>query len=215
MAFVIEEQVDQSSSVYEAFYNKYYPGWSEEFEKYKKEMENVSSIVGRVEKRTKGYLPEKDKLFAFLEQTPLHTVKVVVWTDESYTISRNYVNIYKELKNQFPELIKPDSNQFKTVCEKGVLFIPSSLCYSKEDWKAYENVWFRFTNIIVEILNTKIKNCIHLMWGRNCQKLVDAIKSREIFTAEDPRDFRFYGNDHFIKANITLKRQEKEPIMWF
>lgn len=214
MSLVIEEDVDQTSTVYEAFYNKYFPGWSEEFEKYRKEMKNVSDIIGRVEERTNGYSPEKEQLFSFLNDTPLDKVKVVIWTDEPYTISRNWMNIHKELKNQFTNLSLSKYDTFKYVASQGVLFVTASLCYSNEDRKAYSDIWFRFTNIIVEILNTKVKNCIHLMWGKNCQKLIDSIKSREIYTAEDPRDFRFFGNNHFIKANITLKRQGKETIEW-
>lgn len=215
MSFIIEEDINSSSSVYDAFYNKYYEGWTEEFEKYKGEMKNVSKIIERVEKRTGGFSPSKESLFSCFENTPLNKVKVVIWSERPYSISRSYSNIFKELKNEYTDFKVPKDNNFMKLSEQGVLFINACMCYSSSDSSAYTNLWFRFTNIVIEILNEKVQNCIHLLWGKNCQKLADNIKSREVYISSDPSSFSFFGNNHFIKTNITLKRQGKTEIAWY
>ena len=215
MSFVIEEEVNQNSSLYEAFFNKYFSGWTEEFQNYKSEMKNVSNIIDRVEKRTNGYYPSKDTIFKCFENTPLDKVKVVIWTDQPYSIQRSYSNLRKELKNEYPEnKIHTDHNIFE-LSKQGVLFMNTCMCYSDKDSKSYHNLWFRFTNIVIEILNNRVENCIHLLWGKNSQKLSDTIKSREVYMANDPTSFMFFGNNHFIKTNITLDRQGKKQIDWF
>ena len=214
MSFVIEEDIDQTSSVYEAFYNKYYDGWSEAFQEYKDEMKNVSNIIGRVEKQTDGYSPAKDKLFSCFEKTPLSKVKVVIWTENPYSLDRSYANIYKEIKNNYKDFQVPRDNNIHKLAEQGILIIYGSMCHAYHNPKAYQNLWFRFTNIVIEILNEKVHNCIHLLWGKNCQKLANNINSREVYMSSDPSSYQFFGNNHFIKTNITLKRQGKQEIDW-
>ena len=104
MGFIIEEDIHQSSTVYDAFYDRYFGEWSEKFEKYKDEMKNVSEIIGRTEKETK-YLPFKKNLFDCFANTPLGEVKVVIWTDNPLSLKRSYANVYKELKNQDENLV--------------------------------------------------------------------------------------------------------------
>ena len=213
MALIIEEEVTQKSSVYDAFYNNYYEGWSEAFEEYREEMRNVSEIIDKVEKVSK-YYPLKQNLFDCFKHTPLDKVKVVIWTDNPHTLNRSYDNIYKELKNEYPEITLPRDNNLHKLTEQGVLFINSAMCHSYDSPKSYSNLWFRFTNIVIDILNTRVENCIHLLWGKKCQKLADTINSREVYTSSDPSSYTFYGNNHFIKTNIILKRQGKSEISW-
>ena len=80
----IEEVVDQDSSVYDAFYNKYYEGWSEEFEKHKHQMKFISKMIDDKEKEVGSYYPLKNDLFKCLELTPLNKVKVVIWGQDPY-----------------------------------------------------------------------------------------------------------------------------------
>lgn len=240
MDFFIEEDVTEDSTIYEAFYNKYYPGWSEVFQQYKGEMKNVSDIISKAQQRTGRIYPMKKDIFRALEMTPLDKVKVVIWgqdpyptllsngkpraqgysfgVDKSDEVPKSLINIYKELKNEYPEFNIPRHGDLSGWAKQGVLFMNTSLCYSPSDPKAYLNLWFRFTNIIIEILNEKVPNCIHVMWGNRCEKLIDNISSREIYTAPHPSPLSayrgFFGCNHFIKINITLMRQGKEEIDW-
>ena len=213
MGFIIEEDIHQSSTVYDAFYDRYFGEWSEKFEKYKDEMKNVSEIIGRTEKETK-YLPFKKNLFDCFANTRLGEVKVVIWTDNPLSLNRSYANVYKELKTQYSNIDIPRDNNLLKFTDQGVLFISSSMCHSSDNPTIYSNLWFRFANIVIEILNENVDNCIHLLWGKNCQKIAGNISSREVYVSTDPSSYAFFGNNHFIKTNITLKRQGKKEIDW-
>ena len=238
--FFIEEEVNQKSTVFEAFYNKYFEGWTEEFQQYQDLMKDISRLIGDKEKEVGNYYPLKNDLFRALEMTPLKKVKVVIWGQDPYpTLKRNgkpraqgysfgvsrddevpksLQNIYKELKQEIPDFKPPNHGDLTGWANQGILFMNTSLCYSPKDPKAYLNLWHRFTNIIIQIINEKVPNCIHVLWGKKCEKLADSISSREVYTASHPSPLSayqgFFGCNHFIKINITLKRQEKEHIDW-
>ena len=233
----IEEEVNQDSSVYDAFYNKYFEGWTEEFQKYKEDMKRISKIIDNKEKETDGYYPLKKDLFKSLELTPLNDVKVVVWGEEPYrtqksngiprdqgyafgvsrcdAVPKGIQNIYTELATEV-EFWRPNHGDLTGWAKQGILFMNTSLCYSPKDPKAFTNLWLRFTNLVIGIINEKVPNCIHLVWGKGCESIQDNISSREVYTTTSPLvAYRgFFGCNHFIKINITLERQGKKPIDW-
>lgn len=227
-------------SVYEMLYNHYYPGWSEKLEPYRKAIKDTSDIIARMELKYGEYYPEKCNLFKALEMTPLDKVKVVIWGQDPYPslltddkpraqgysfgvrkddiIPKSLVNIYKEIKNNFPMFEPPEHGDLTWLAEQGILFMNSALTYCPKEPKCYLNLWNRFTNIIINIINENTENCIHLLWGKNCEKLSPHIKSREKYTCAHPSPLSanrgFFGCKHFLKVNITLKRQGKEQINW-
>lgn len=234
----IEEDVDDASSVYDAFYNKYFDGWTEEFGKYRSKVRNVSDLVGDREKKVGRCYPSKQHLFDALEMTPLSKVKVVIWAPEPYSslnqdgrpraqgyafgvakndiIPKPLLNIYTELKNELPGFQIPRHGNLSGWTNQGILMMNMALCYSPKDPKAFSDLWIRFSNIIIQIINEKVPNCIHLLWGKKCEQLADSINSREVYTTSHPSCAYqgFFGCNHFIKTNITLQRQNKTPIDW-
>ena len=64
--FFIEEEVNQNSTVFEAFYNKYFEGWTEEFQQYQDLMKDISRLIGDKEKEVGNYYPLKNDLFRAL-----------------------------------------------------------------------------------------------------------------------------------------------------
>jgi len=233
----IEDEVNQKSTVYDAFYNKYFEGWTEEFQTYKEDMERISKIIDIKEKITGGYYPLKNDLFRSLELTPLGRVKVVIWGEEPYrtqksnglprdqgysfgvskcdAVPKGVQNIYAELAREV-EFQPPKHGDLTGWAKQGILFMNTSLCYSPSNPKAFTNLWIRFTNLVIRIINEKIPNCIHLLWGKGCESIKDNISSREVYMTTSPLvAYRgFFGCNHFIKVNITLKRQGKEEIDW-
>lgn len=236
----IEEDVDQTSTVYQSFYNKYFEGWTEEFEKHKQQMKAISKLIDDKEKDVGMYYPLKNDIFRALELTPLNKVKVVIWGQDPYPflkpnglpraqgysfgvsrdddVPKSLINIYKELNREIPDFKPPKHGDLTGWAKQGVLFMNTSLCYSPKEPKAFLNLWIRFTNIIIQIINENVPNCIHLLWGKKCEKLADSISSREVYITSHPSPLSayqgFFGCNHFIKTNITLKRQGKEPIDW-
>jgi uracil-DNA glycosylase len=227
-------------SVYQLLYEKDYPGWSEKLTPYKGAIKNISNIISKKEEQYGPYYPKKENLFKALEMTPLHKVKVVIWGQDPYPtllddgtpraqgysfgvrkdddVPKSLENIYKELKDNFPMFQPPKHGDLTWLAEQGILFMNSSLTYCPKDPKCYLNLWNRFTNILINIINESVENCIHLLWGKNCEKLAEHIHSREVFTCAHPSPLSayrgFFGCKHFLKVNITLSRQEKEQINW-
>ena len=227
-------------SVYDLLYQKDYGLWSQKLEKYKVAIKNISKIIAQKEEEYGPYYPAKENLFKALEMTPLEKVKVVIWGQDPYptllkdgkpraqgysfgvhkedNVPQSLQNVYKEIKDNYPMFHPPEHGDLTWLAEQGILFMNSSLTYCPENPKVYLNLWNRFTNIIINIINENVDNCIHLLWGKNCEKLAEHIRSREVFMCAHPSPFSarrgFFGCKHFLKVNITLQRQEKEQINW-
>jgi uracil-DNA glycosylase len=227
-------------SVYQLLYEKEYPGWSEKFAPYKGAIKNISNIIAKKEEQYGTYYPKKENLFKALEMTPLHKVKVVIWGQDPYPsllgdgepraqgysfgvhkeddVPMSLKNIYKELNDNFPMFEAPGHGDLTWLADQGVLFMNASLTYCPKEPKCYLNLWNRFINILISIINENVENCIHLLWGKNCEKLAEHIRSREVFICAHPSPLSayrgFFGCKHFLKVNIVLSRQEKEQINW-
>ena len=236
----IEEEINQKSSCYDSFYGRYFQDWSEKFQNHKDEMKYICSKIDAKERELGQYYPLKKDLFKCLELTPLSKVKVVIWGQDPYPnlnserlpLARGYSfgvskkdnipktvhNIYKELNQEMPGFVPPTHGDLTGWTKQGVLLMNSSLCYSPKNPKAFPNLWLRFVNIIIDIINENVPNCIHLLWGKRCEGLADNINSREVYIASHPSPLSayqgFFGCNHFIKTNITLQRQGKTPIDW-
>lgn len=227
-------------SVYDVLMKNDYGDWTPQFQKYKRALKNVCDIIDRTEAKYGEYYPLKDDVFNAFKMTPLSKVKVVIWGQDPYPtlledgmpraqgysfgvrrdddVPQSLRNIYKEIGDNFPMFKAPDHGDLNWLAEQGILFINSSLTYCPRDPKCYLNLWNRFINIIIEILNENTKNCIHILWGKNAERLAEHIHSREIYMSAHPSPLSarrgFFGCKHFLKINITLKRQEKEQINW-
>ena len=227
--------------VYNLLYdNNNIPTWKEKLEPYRDAIKNISQVIYNNEKKYGACYPLKENIFKCFEMIPLDKVKVVIWGQDPYptlldkgvpraqgyafgvsredTVPQSLQNIYKEIKSNFPFFQYPNHGDLTWLTEQGVLLINSSLTYCPANPKCFLNLWNRFTNIIVKIINENVDNCIHLLWGKNCERLSEHIQSREVFIAPHPSPFSarrgFFGCKHFLKVNITLKRQGKEQINW-
>jgi uracil-DNA glycosylase len=217
----VEEDIDQNSTVYDALFATYYDGWTDVFEKYRPHIKNISKIIERKENEFGGFLPQKCDLFRTFGMTDLRDVKVVIWGKNPCVSKNFYGNIFKELKQekQVPDDFDGEFGRqyLDHWASQGVLFMNVSMCYSRKNPDPYADLWIRFANIIIQVINNNVPNCIHLLWGRECEKIADSINSREVYSTSHPSSptMGFFGCNHFIKTNITLARQNKSPINWF
>jgi len=227
-------------SIYDTLFEKDYGKWTQELKKYETNLKQICNVIDKKILSCKEIYPRKKDLFKFLEMTPLDKTKVVIWGQDPYPtllddgnpraqgysfgvkkgdkIPQSLKNIYTEMKNNFPSFQEPDHGDLNWLAEQGVLFMNQSLCFSPENPKLFLNLWNRFTYIIITIINNNVENCIHLLWGKQCEPLAEHIKSREIYITSHPSPFSvrrgFFGCKHFLKVNITLERQEKDQINW-
>ena len=227
-------------SIYNLLYDNHYPGWSEKLDKYKPAVKQISQIIDKKVEQYGEYYPKKEDVFRALLMTPLDKVKVVIWGQDPYPslksdgnpraqgysfgVSRedqvpgSLLNIYKEIGSNFPMFKAPEHGDLNWLAKQGILFLNSSFTYCPKEPKCYLNLWNRITFIFITIINENVKNCIHLLWGKNSEKLAEHIHSREIYICAHPSPLSarrgFFGCKHFLKVNITLSRQEKEQINW-
>lgn len=229
------------SSVYDLLYNDHFEGWSEAFLPYKESVKKISDIIGEKEKKYGPYYPKKEDLFNCFKKTPLNKVKVVVWGQDPYysesdtgepmaqgyafgvkkdeCVPTTLLNIYKEIKSNFPVFVPPEHGDLTWLTDQGILFINSSMTIHPVNQHCnYNNLWNRFIYIVITIINQNTENCIHVLWGKKCEKLEEHIQSREVLVASHPSSYTakrgFFGCKHFLKINIILERQGKEQINW-
>jgi len=207
------------------FWNLNIPEWHIEFESYR---ENLSTIFPNISKKVENWIPEKEKVFKFLELTPYDKVKVVIWGQDPYptpgvaqgysfgspTIQKSLDNIFKEIKENYSFFRKPTTGNLTRWCNEGVLLANMSLTLIEE-----ENVWEDFTKILIDILNRK-DFCIHVLWGSKVKTLKKHITSRFVLESGNPSPFSyekyFKGNENFRKINNIIRKNTKteKEINW-
>ena len=225
-------------TVFDLLFEKDLGKWSEELKKYKNAIKDISKRIEECEKKYGPYYPEKDNLFKAFELTPLENIKVVLIGQDPYkglgkhgkcqaqglsfsvhkedNIPPSLKNIYKEIKNDFPMFQEPNHGDLSYLAEQGVFLFNQALTFCPNNEKCYLNLWNRFTNIIITIINENVDNCIYVLWGKKAENLSEAIKSREIIIGVHPSPLSahrgFFNKKYFLKLNITLKKQGKEQI---
>ena len=238
MSIEVEADIDQDSSIYEALYDQYFEGWSQKLQPHRKAVKLLSDMIQTKEKEFGEFYPLKKDIFNFLTMTPLEKVKVVIWGQDPYPtllddgtpraqgysfgvkkidkVPQSLKNIYKEIKSNFPMFEGPPHGDLRWLAKQGVLFMNQSLTYCPNNPKLYLNMWNRFTYIIISIINENVENCIHLLWGKQCEPLIEHIRSREIFQCSHPSPLSarrgFFGCKHFLKVNITLENRKKTRV---
>ena len=234
-------EINQQSSLYDCLFNGgIHTSWLEALEPHKESIERIFNLISKKETSHGEFYPLKKDVFNFLKITPLDKVSVVIWGQDPYptllkdgtpraqgysfgvhkddVVPLSLQNVFKEIKSDFPMFEIPDNGDLRYLGERGVLFMNQALTYCPKEPKLYLKMWNRFTYIIINIINEKIENCIHLLWGKQCEVLAEHIRSREIFQTSHPSPFSvrrgFIGCKHFLKVNITLQKQGKKQINW-
>lgn len=211
--------------------------WRDEFLERK---DKIERILDKIDKKGDHFYPYPEDVFNCFKYTKLEDLKVVIWGQDPYPtllddgrtraqgyafgVARNDVvpkslqNIYKEIGDEFECFRAPRHGDLRWLCRQGILFMNSALTYNPDDPKSHQNIWGRFTHIVIDIINRQVENCIHVLWGNSSKKLASSIASSEILEAAHPSPLSayrgFFGCNHFRQINITLDRQGKEQINW-
>jgi len=134
-------------------------------------------------------------------------------------------NIFKELKNQYPEFVNENKNGNLTEWVKqGVLMLNSALTVLENSANEYQTYWTPITNILMKKMSEMHPgNCVYMLWGNDAKKYkkngsIDGNK-HYILEASHPSPLSanrggWFGNNHFILANEYLKKNNKIEIVW-
>ncbi len=237
---VVSRDNEKESSVKELSYP---PGWYNGFCNSKKEIELIDTIL-----QTQTYFPKITNIFRCFDLCPLVMLKVVIIGQDPYhsvynnepqanglafstnkgcPLQPSLKNIYKEIKNEYPEFNIPDHGDLTNWAEQGVLLLNQCLTVKPHEPNSHSNnnFWIGFITRMFEEISEYNPECIYLLWGRQANTISERLGERTIkLSSTHPSPFSankgskdspaFLGCDHFKKANELLIKQGKTPINW-
>ncbi len=181
--------------------------------------------------------PPKEDIFNALKLTPLNKVKCVIIGQDPYhnvgqahglcfsvrpgqEIPPSLQNIYKELNTDIGCYI-PNNGYLTKWATQGVLMLNAVLTVRAHQAASHQNRgWERFTDSILELLNTVDTPIVYLLWGSFAIKKAKMLTNPNhlILTAPHPSPLSsyrgFFGCKHFSKANNFLAENGLTPIDW-
>ena len=131
------------------------------------------------------------------------------------------VNIFKEIKNDYPDFEIPNHGNLESWAKQGVLLMNSILTVQANSPASHSQVgWQKFTDTVIKKISDEKTGIVFLLWGKFAQEkaaLIDAQK-HYILKAAHPSPFSafngFFGCKHFSKTNELLTQQGLSPINW-
>ena len=136
-------------------------------------------------------------------------------------IPPSLVNIYKEIKSEYPDYEIPKSGYLQGWAEQGVLLLNAVLTVRAHAANSHKGKgWEQFTDRVIELMNEKETPVVFLLWGRNARdKKALVTNSRHlVLESAHPSPLSayngFFGNGHFKKCNEFLIKTGQEPIKW-
>jgi uracil-DNA glycosylase len=181
--------------------------------------------------------PDKYDIFHAYNSTSIDKVKVVIIGQDPYhtpghahglafstlsdKIPPSLKNIFKELDNEGLLSEVPSHGNLQYWADQGVLLLNSILTVEERKPLSHNYIgWKLLTDVTIHRLSNLNRGIIFLLWGNYAQtKEMYIDKSTNyILKTSHPSPFSarfgFFGCNHFIKTNILLEQQGKEPIIW-
>lgn len=208
----------------------------DEFEKpYFQELKQFL-LTERAQQKT--IFPKGNLIFNAYNTTPFDKVKVVIIGQDPYhgvgqahglcfsvqygvAVPPSLKNIYKEIKNNYPDFEIPTHGYLQEWAAQGVFLLNSILTVEANKPASHQKRgWESFTDASIEALSKNKKGIVFLLWGNFAQQKATLIDEQKhyILKAAHPSPFSahngFFGCQHFIKTNELLLKQQLEPINW-
>lgn len=198
----------------------------------------LMQFLAQEKENGKTIFPKENNIFNAYNSTPFNKVKVVIIGQDPYhgtnqahglSFSVQYgikpppslVNIYKEIKNNYPDFEIPNHGNLETWAKQGVLLLNSILTVEANKAASHQKRgWEHFTDASISKISKNREGIIFLLWGNFAQQKANLIDEQRhfILKAAHPSPFSayngFFGCQHFEKANQLLKQQGKEAINW-
>ncbi len=190
------------------------------------------------EYKNKNIFPNKKNILKSLKYTKFNKIKIVIIGQDPYykknqaqglafsiskktKITESIKNIYKEIKNEYPNYNIPKHGCLKKWAKQGILLLNSILTVEENKPLSHKNIgWEKFTNNIILYINKYLKKIIFMLWGKYSQKKLNLINKKKhiVLCTSHPSPLSFNKGfnkcNHFKYANQILKKQKKKPIKW-
>jgi len=188
------------------------------------------------EMKTKTVYPLPENWFNALSVSP-EKIKVIIMGQDPYhgdnqahgfsfsvqkgiAVPPSLINIYKEIAREFNIEMSKKNGDLTPWVEQGVMLLNSILTVERNVAASHRGQgWEIFTDKIIQTLSDNFEHKVFMLWGKYAigkQDLID--KNRHlVLTAAHPSPLArgaFDGNNHFIKANEYLQKNNMEPINW-
>jgi len=129
-------------------------------------------------------------------------------------------NIFKEIKNNYPEYIIPNNGDLsRWVIKENIMLLNSALTVVEGKSNSHAKIWINFTDKLIKYISLKNEGMIFLLMGNyaiNKIKLIDS--KHKIFECVHPSPLSanrgFFGCNVFKKINEYLVENNKDPIKW-
>lgn len=184
------------------------------------------------ERLSKTIYPPPHLAYSAFLRTPLDRVRVVLVGQDPYhqqgqamglcfsvpkgvKVPPSLMNVYKELK------IHPfEHGDLSNWARQGVFLLNSLLTVQESTPMAHKNAgWDQFTDKVIDTINERCPRVIFLLWGIPAQKKAKQVDRNKHFVLEGAHPSplsasKFFGCDHFRKANAKLKEWGEPEIDW-
>jgi uracil-DNA glycosylase len=181
--------------------------------------------------------PEKEKIFNAFNLTPYEKVKVVIIGQDPYHDDgqahglafsvRPGVKKPPSLRNIFKELADdagcsiPAHGSLVHWAEQGVLLLNTVLTVRAHEPNSHSGKgWEKFTDSVIQNLNSSKEGVIFVLWGRNAEKKTVLINTgkHHVITSTHPSPLSasrgFFGSAPFSKINSILRQNGRKEIDW-
>ncbi|MZQ87242.1 uracil-DNA glycosylase [Paenibacillus sp. 5J-6] len=181
--------------------------------------------------------PEQDEVLSALHLTPYESTKVVILGQDPYhgrgqahglsfsvkpgiTPPPSLQNIYKELQSDLGCYI-PNNGYLVKWAEQGVLLLNTVLTVREDTPNSHKGKgWERFTDKVIEALNSREQPVIFVLWGSHAQakqRLIDTNR-HYILKSVHPSPLSsyrgFFGSKPFSQINEFLNGLGTQEIDW-
>jgi len=141
--------------------------------------------------------------------------------NEGIKIPPSLRNIFKELKNEYPDFNTKRSTDLSDWAQQGVLLINSVLTVEKDKPASHKHYdWELFTNFIISLISKEKKNLVFILLGKYAQNKINLIDSQKhiVLKSAHPSPFSanrgFLGTNIFKDSNQILEKLKYAPIYW-
>ncbi len=191
----------------------------------------------RREYQTKQIYPPAKLIFNAFDECPFDQVKVVILGQDPYhgygeahglcfSVPDNVktppslMNIFKEIEQSLGIKI-PTNGNLTRWAKQGVLLLNATLTVEANKAGSHQNRgWEEFTDAVVRLIAEKKSNVVFMLWGAYAQKKASFVDKNKhlLLKSVHPSPLAayrgFFGNNHFVKANKYLEKNDIAPIQW-
>jgi uracil-DNA glycosylase len=232
---------------YTKIIKRVHPDWLDFFKENKKELETILETVNKDIDANKIIFPLAKDIFRTLFYFGPKETKLVLLGQDPYINSEIHLNqkvpqacgmsfgvpkihkkippslanIFKEIKNCYPDSIIPSHGFLKRwVRQENILLLNSALTVIESKSNSHQALWGGFTDKLIKYISDNSPHTVFLLMGNFAigkSKLINSSKHK-IFTTIHPSPLSasngFFGCQVFLKINQYFESEKIKPIKW-